>query len=177
MTNSWPPLTFLPYPSFTFHKTPLRSLLNHGVFINTLLQQPFLDCLLHALLYHGGAPQHPQLSTAHISGMWGDRGTQTSQTLSFTVAATFHGLTGSPHHPHQCQTDAHLHPEHCPHPFPSPWKRDPREQTWTVWEMLKVHISSFILLPVDGMDIPCYLEQLSTSARLLSKQHSRNEHF
>lgn len=33
---------------------------------------------------------------------------------------------------------------------------------------VKVAHPSFILLPVDGMDIPCYLNQLSTSALLVS---------
>lgn len=58
-----------------------------------------------------------------------------------------------------------------------PPQQHPREQTWTAREMPKLHIPSFILLPVDGMDIPCYLKQLSTPAHLLSRQRSRDQHF
>lgn len=44
------------------------------------------DDFLQALLYHGAAPQHPQLGTAH-SSCQGSRGTQVPQLLSLTQEA------------------------------------------------------------------------------------------
>lgn len=115
--------------------------------------------------------KHPQLGTAHVSCQ-GDRGTQMSQLLSLTQESqpyTTKLLVPRCHYqPCQRRTDGGLSPERCPCLSPRAWQsslplwQDPREQTWTARGMPKLHIPSFILLPVDGMDIPCYLKQLST---------------
>lgn len=86
-TDFFPPL----FPSC---KTLSRSPLNHGDFISTMLQQPFLGDFLPALLYHGAAPQHPQLGTPRLLQRW-QRNTNFTAGLTYTVTAVYHKRAGS----------------------------------------------------------------------------------
>lgn len=152
-----------------------------GILLAWCCSSLFWGDFLPALLYHGVAPRHPQLGTPRLLQRW-QRNTNFTAALTYTVTAVYHKCTGS-----LLPTSILAETDWWGSPMQSPAFTPACLSIATVVGSeqadldsvgnVKVAHPSFILLPVDGMDIPCYLDQLSTSALLLSKQHSRDQHF